>query len=117
MASRPATTLKVVAWVTDWELHVSHPLVLAQTKLDPLVDGGAEIAKKAITPSVDLVKKLEELVACGETAQDRCLAGFFTCLAYSSSRASDVQESKNLHLAKDSMCGTSFLKNKKTWTK
>ena len=71
----------------------------------------------ALTPSTEMILKLEALIDTAPSAQMRCLAGFFVCLAYGSSRAGDTQDSKSLCLTDDALAGMSFMKNNKAWTK
>ena len=112
-----ASTLNLVQVATDWNPHLLHPIVQSQAKAKPgpVECGGEPVA--ALTPSVDMVTRMEELITTGQTIQIRCLAGFFTCLTFGSSRASDTQMTKNLHLTADALVGTSFMKNKKSWQK
>ena len=60
---------------------------------------------------------MEGLVKFAATPQLRCLAGFFLCLAYGSSRAGDLQASKSVTITKDAVTGMAFMKNKKVCAK
>ena len=71
--SRCSATLSYVSWVTDWNSHVGHPLLLSQTQLDASRNDATEEDKKGVTPSTDLVMKLEALVKNGTTSQVRTL--------------------------------------------
>ena len=112
-----ASTLHLVQVATDWNFYLLHPLVQCQFKVKcgPSDDVGEPVA--ALTPSVDMVTRIEELITIGPTVQIRCLAGFFTCLTYGSFRSSDTQMTKDLRLTPDAIVGTSFMKNKNSWTK
>ena len=57
-----------------------------------------------------MVTRIEELITIGPTLQIRCLAGFFICLTYGSSRSSDTQMTKDLRLTPAALVGTSFMK-------
>ena len=111
-----AATLRMVRAATDYKLHLRHPLVQGQMK-SVNAPGAKEPPAPALTPSVEMVTAMEELVTTATTPQQRCLAGFFTLLAYCSGRASDVQASRKLSLAPDAIHGESIMKNKAVWTK
>ena len=104
-------TLRSINLATDWDMHLSNPLVLSQLRPVPLASECKEEPVAALTPPVDMVSRLEELVRLGTTPQVRCLAGFFVCLAYGSLRTSDLQSSKSLELAEDAVVGKALMKN------
>jgi len=110
-------TLKFVKNCTGWRFHLTNPIVIAQIKSFGDTDATREPSAKALTPSVDVVMQIEDLIRTAPTAQLRCMAGLLTLLAYGSGRASDVLASRNLVLAKDAVVGESLMKNKYTWTK
>ena len=116
-ASMAAATLRTVQFATDWRLHLDHPLVKSQVMPAPNPDGEVAPAVSAKTPSVEMVRDIENLVQSAATPQLRCIAGLFACLAFGATRFSDAQASKNLYMTKDSITGLAFLKNKKTWTR
>ena len=113
--SRCACTLRTVQWATDWVLHLDHPLVKSQTQPNPDAAGASLPAASAKTPSVEMVSSLEDLITTAPTPQLRCIAGFFSCLAFGATRFSDVQPSKDIIISTDSISGMSFMKNKKSW--
>ena len=90
-AAHAGATLRVVQWATDWHLHLEHPLVQGQIKPPPNASDDVEKPKSAATPPVEMMLGMEGLVKFAATPQLRCLAGFFLCLAYGSSRAGDLQ--------------------------
>ena len=71
----------------------------------------------AKTPPLELVLRMEELISTADTAQQRCIVGFFTLLAMSSARASDAQSSRKITLSERAIAGESLDKGKKAWTK
>ena len=85
-AVRAGCTFNVVHYATDWEVHLSHPLVKLQIKPRAGVGDIAEKSEGALTPSVEIIMQLETMVTTGVTAQIRALAGFFLCLTFGSSR-------------------------------
>ena len=109
-------TLKLVHAATEWKMHTKHALVVGQVKSAQRVLNALEPPRPALTPSVDMVSRLEALVSSGSNAIIRCLAGFFCLLAFGSARASDAQGARGLHLTKDAIAGESILKNKHRWT-
>jgi len=116
-ATMAAATLRTVEFATDWKLHLDHPLVKCQVMPAPNPDGDSAPAVSAKTPTVKMVREIENLVRCADTPQLRCIAGLFACLAFGATRFSDAQASKDLYLTKDAVTGSAFLKNKKTWTR
>ena len=114
--TQAAATLKIVQAATEWKMHIAHPLVLGQTR-SSMSDASKEPAAAALTPKVEVVRKIENLIDLGETAQIRCLAGFFCLLAYGTGRCTDAQQSRNVRLAGEAILGESLMKNKKVWTK
>ena len=116
-AARAACTLRCVQNATDWDLHLLHPLVRCQIMPSFDVTNAPQPAQTAKTPSVKIVLAIESLIQTGATPQLRCVAGFFTCLAYGAARFSDIQMSKDLYLTDDAITGSSFIKNKSTWTR
>ena len=114
-ASRCGCTLRLVQWATDWKLHLEHPLVQCQVKPSACASDIKSPWQAALTPSVDVVLAIDGLVVSANTPQLRCIAGFFACLAFGSSRFSDVQESKDVKLTNDAISGMAFMKNKKSW--
>ena len=116
-AVRAGSALHLVQYATDWDLHLSHPIVQCQVKPKAGTGDIQEEPQGALTPSVEMIKGLERLITTGATPQIRCIAGFFVCLTFASARASDTQASKDLKLLPDAVGGVALLKNKKTWTK
>ena len=111
-----AATLRLVQAASEWIMHYTHPLVVGQIR--SVVGGKSEPSVPARTPSVEILSKLEALVFTGATVQIRCLAGFFTLLAYGGARATNAQQSRNVRILGDSITGESIMKNKGgVWTK
>jgi len=112
-ATMAAATLRTVEFATDWKLHLDHPLVKCQVMPAPNPDGDSAPAVTAKTPTVKMVRDIENLVRCAETPQLRCISGLFACLAFGATRFSDAQASKDLYLTTDAITGSAFLKNKR----
>ena len=115
--ARAAATLRCVQFATEWRMHLKHPLVLGQIRSGTTALRALEPPKPAVTPSVDLMGKLEKLIETGSTAQVRCMAGFCVLLGFSSARCSDALGSRNLELGADAIMGEALMKNKSKWTK
>ena len=114
--TQAAATLKVVQAATEWKMHIAHPLVLGQTRAQ-ISDANKEPAVAALTPKVEVIRQIEDLIDCGDTVQIRCLAGFFCLLAYGTGRCTDAVQSRNVRLAGEAIMGEALMKNKKVWTK
>ena len=117
-ASRKArATLTLVSTATDIDLFINNSLVMSQ--LATCTSGGSheEAATAARNFDPDVIISLESWVSAAASPQQRCYLGFFCLLASSSLRASDALRTRSIAAAGDSVCGTSRLKAKKTWTK
>ena len=116
-ASSCAQTLTLVHAATDWRMHTRHALVVGQLKSKSRAGVIKEPPVPALTPSVELMTRLERMIDAAPTIQLRCLCGFFVLLGLGSGRASDTIASKDIKLTKDSITGKSVLKNKELiWT-
>ena len=112
-----ASTLKLINFGTEWVTHVSHPLVIGQIQSFKTSSQAQEPPVPALTPTLELVLKMEALIDSADTPQLRCMTGFFTLLAYGTIRASDAQGSRGLRLTADAIAAESLMKNKHVWTK
>ncbi len=111
-------TLAFVAAATAEETFHSSPLVKAQVaRSGRVVSTVAEPSVPAVTPSVELVRRLEELARDASSPQERVFAGFFTLLAMSSARCSDAQRSRGLTVVSDALRGESRMKGKRVWVR
>ena len=110
-------TLALVEAATSASTFLASPLVLAQ--LSPATANCAvrDRPKSAKPPTFEMVLKMSYAISSGETVQQRCLAGFFTCLAMCSGRCMDTQRTKNIKLYPDSLSGESRMKGQFHWTK
>ena len=100
-----SSSLKIVQAATDWPMHWEHPLVAAQLKASRFSERWSDLPRPALTPSRELVLRMENLITSATTAQQRCLAGFFTLLAMSTARASDAQSSRGLEVSDYALSG------------
>ena len=64
-------------------------------------------------PDVEVLRRFEHLITTAPTAVQRCLTGFLTLLAFSSSRTADLLRSRDLTLTRDSLTGESIMKQPK----
>ena len=110
-------TLRLVHAATDWRMHTRHAFVVGQLKAKSMAGIIKEPPAPALTPSVELMTRLEGLISTAPTIQLRCLCGCFVLLELGSGRASDTIASKEIKLTKDSITSKSVLKNKElVWT-
>ena len=72
-----------------------------------------EKPQAAKPPDVEVLRRFEHLITLAPTAVQRCVAGFLTLLAFSSSRTADLLRSSNITLTRDSLTGESIMKQPK----
>ena len=98
----------------ELNLGLEAPLVQAQRSSWTL---GKETPTRrpARTPSVEMVKHMEDLLFNAESNMMRCWAGAQCAMAHGCLRWADLQATKDLKLTKDAVFGTSWrMKGKKT---
>ena len=88
------------------------PLVKAQASPAHDARAATEPPKPARPLTWRHIEALEATIVCGNTVQQRVMAGFFTFLVHSSHRCSNGQRTRKLQLTDDALLGESLLKGR-----
>ena len=116
-ASSSRKMVQALAWAErayDLNLGLEAPLVQTQRSSWTL-GKEAPSRRPARTPSVEMVKGMEDLLFTATSSMMRCWAGAQCAMAHGCLRWADLQATKNLKLTKDAVFGTSWrMKGKKT---
>ena len=99
--------------VTGESVFARSPLVTFHCNSTRLPGMIREKPQAAKPPDVEVLRRFEHLITLAPTAVQRCVAGFLTLLAFSSSRTADLLRSRNLTLTRDSLTGESIMKQPK----
>ena len=110
--------LRWVEAVTGEHAFAGSPLVKCHSRPQRAPGGVLEPTEPANPPGLDVLRRLEHLVTAAPTAVQRCLAGFFVLLAFSSSRTADLLRTRPLTFTRQSLTGESIMKQPKgTWVR
>ena len=116
-ASSPRRMVQALTWAErafELSLGLESPLVQAQrSSWNPGEE--APVRKPAKTPSLEMVRDMENLLFEAESNMMRCWAGAQCAMAHGCLRWADLQATKDLKLTKDAVFGVSWrMKGKKT---
>ena len=109
--SRPARCHRGISWLArslgyTWPL--KDALVMAQCNGSTVDSTATPLPVQAECPTLEMLRKMEEVVFTGEFVVLKIYAGFIALLAHGCLRFADAQHSEDLYITSDAIIGTGW---------